>query len=1010
MSAHPHIIRSKIRIPGTAPGAIERPRVMGIVESAVHEHPIVVVSGMAGCGKTTAVAQFAARAARCAWLTVDVAERSPSRFVAYLAAAVHEIDPDLADRIDAFMADGLAPLDCAALLAEQLPEDALLVIDDVHAVESRGSMLGVLLMLADALRDGARLILVARRLLHLDLSRQLLDGRVARVTDRDLAMTQEEVAALLAARDSPADAADVARTSQGWAAGIVFETVRSETSMHRDRADPFFSYLGSEVLDGVPTELRPLVIASSVLEVVTPHGLDAAGSVLGGLRGRFDEIVRMTLPGVAEPDGFRYHPRFREFLLKLLREEFADQGNRVRVSCANTLLADGYAEEAADVLFAAGAIETAVMAVKEAARTLLRRGDWDKLIDWCALIGEERLATDTTLRGLQVRALMMSRRQQDVAPVVERMRATDEFDRHLRDAPDVAAWSVWALHGAGDLRDLIRIAPAADRSPRCRSVRYILETLGGSGPPPAWDADSYDRVQPLHVALQSAEYYRGRFGQVERLWAAAATRGPVTATLARIYMVATLTAQGRLERARRELEEATPRVRSSRFIEFWQQVDGELSFAEGDHERGIELIRTARETSRTHGYRLADRAVFPAIEGKMLVLSGRLPEAVEVLDAAVWWCDHHGVPCAGEWARAWRAAAWLGLGDDPEQAAASTAQAIAGMEAAARRLELVAALVFLAEARWRLGDDDEHDRLLDNAHRVAVDLGSLTPLSTAVSVFPDVLARRLGSADEPMSRQWRRVSQVMRPAGVTALVESPRLTITTLGAAGLTGPDGPIAVPDRAVELAALVTAAGPGGVARTDALDRLDVHSNDPAAYLRQVVRRLRRALPPDVELRSDEGVLRWDPAGTVASDDLGFLALVAQANREVGETRFDLLSTALATGERGEFLPSADSPFATDRRVDIARALSEVRHELAFHHLAAGRDSEAQRIARTAVGTDPYDEQVWQILLRATAAAEGPVAIPPVYHELEIRLAEIGMEPSPTTRALRDRLRRGP
>ncbi len=1002
-----HIIRSKVRVPAVGDATVDRPRVDEILRAAVRDHPITVVTGAAGSGKTTAVAQYVRlEAGDCAWLTVDEAERSPSRLIAYLSAAIEPVAPSLSMRVDEFLADGLAPLDCAALLAEGLPAGMVLVMDDVHAVETRGSVIALLAALVTGLADDARLLLVARRLEHLDLSREMLNRRVARVTDHDLTLTSDEVAAVLVRAGSTADPSVVARRSGGWAAGVVFETLGADRP--RDRRDPFFSYLGSEVLGGVPSALRRLLIASAVIELVTPHGLDAAARAIGEPEGQFEGLVGQALPGSLEEEGFRYHPRFREFLLSRLDDELPEQAGRVRSMCAQSLLDDGHPEEAADLLFSAGVVDEVVPVVRRAASHLMRRGDWDKLITWCSAIGEDRLARDGTLRGLQVRALMMSRRQEDVAPVVDRMRATGEFTRHVDEDPDVAAWAVWALHGAGDLGELLTLAPPVDRSPRCRSVRYILETLGGSDPPPPWLPGAYDHVQPLHIALQSAEYYRGRFAQLEHLSAAAASRGPVTATLGRIFMIAALTAQGHLARARRELSDAAPRVRSSRFVEFWQMADAVLTFEEGDHDTGIALIREARETSRRHGYRLADRAVFPAVEGKMLVRSGALPDAVELLDGTLWWCAHHGVPCMGEWAETWRAAALLGLHDDPSAVGAALERAIGGMRSAERHLEFVAALVFLAEARWRTGEDDEHDRLLDEAHRAAIRLGTLTSLVTAVDVFPDVVARRLESSDPAAADVWRRVA-LARERSPEGVPDAPVLVVRTIGTSGLETGSGAVSVPDRAVALAALVTASGASGLARDDALVKLIERSSDPAGYLRQIVRRLRAALPSGVGLETDDGVLRWRPGDAVSSDDHRLISLVARSRRETDARRIELLDEAVRIGERGPFLPGSDAPFVQERRAEVGVHLAEARRELAQDHLASGRAFEAERVARAAVDDDPYGEVAWVLLLRAEAAARGPSGIPTLFGEYEARLAEIGLMPSPTMEELCTRLRRG-
>src|SRR5690606_4988022 len=112
---------------------------------------------------------------------------------------------------------------------------------------------------------------------------------------------------------------------------------------------------------------------------------------------------------------------------------------------ARTLLADGHPEEAADGLLAAGERAEAEAVVEAAAPALMGRGDWEKALAWCEALGEEALARRPRLRGIQIRSLLMSRRQDEVAALVEAMRASGELDRHMAASPDVAAWAVWAL-------------------------------------------------------------------------------------------------------------------------------------------------------------------------------------------------------------------------------------------------------------------------------------------------------------------------------------------------------------------------------------------------------------------------------------------------------------------------------------------------------------------------------------------------------------------------------------
>lgn len=94
---------------------------------------------------------------------------------------------------------------------------------------------------------------VSRRLLHVDLGRDLLD-----------------------ARGLPGSADEIAAASGGWAAGIVFDALRGGPAQAAGGADdPFFAYLGSEVLDALRPDPRDAVLRSALLDVATPARLAA---------------------------------------------------------------------------------------------------------------------------------------------------------------------------------------------------------------------------------------------------------------------------------------------------------------------------------------------------------------------------------------------------------------------------------------------------------------------------------------------------------------------------------------------------------------------------------------------------------------------------------------------------------------------------------------------------------------------------------------------------------------
>lgn len=1009
MAEHEGLIRSKIRVPAGGSGFIERPRVQRDLRRAAEGRQVLLVVASAGSGKTTAAVQFLSlRPGPRAWLSLADSDDTPGRFLTYLAAAVGAIDAAAAARARGFLADGLSPADCAAILAESLPSGSTVVIDDLHHLEARASVLRVLRAFLDAVAPGVLVVLVSRRPVQLDLGRDVLAGRVGTIAEAELAFRIDEIAELLVGRGLSANAETIEASSGGWAAGIVFEALRGSQRgpPSSPSEDPFFEYFGSEVLGTLTAELRDVVLRSALLEVVTAERLGLLLD-LPAPEALFEELCRQHLPGTVGPDGLRYNPRFREFLLARLDREQPENLRSLMVRHAWALLADGHAEEAADYLLAAGHHGDAEQVVEAASRSITARGDWEKALAWCAALGEEALSRRPGLRGLQIRSLLMSRRQDDVAILVDTMRRSGEFDRLMREAPDVAGWAVWALHGAGQWRSLLDLAPAAGSSRRARVMRYILEVGTGEDPPAGWEPDELDRPQPLHVALQSALYYRGRFAEVERLAWAAAERGPVTATLAEIYRVAVLRARGDLADARAALEATAPRIRASRYIEFWQQVEAELAFAEGDHEAALRLIRAARRTSREHGYRVADRAIFPVVEGRMLLRMGLVPEALELLGMTRDWCAHSGLLCFREWADTWYAGALLGLRRDGERAIALLRQAIAGMERAGRTLELPAAHVFLAEALWRSGDEAAHDAAADAAYEASVAMGTLGPLLAALDDMPDVLARRIDGAPAD-DDTWRTLAGVGAPPGRSSFAGA-RIMVRTLGRPSIEiGEDPPLVCPPKAVELAAAVARAGPGGASRAVLGGQLSEESANGPNYLRQLLHRLRRALPPGVDIVSRDGRLSWSPAEAAVAEDQVLESLVLRARREVGEARSATLAAALELADRGPFLPDVSGDTTDRRRDELAALVGEARREYARIQLAAGRPGQAAELARRAVVSDPYGEEGWRLLMRSQAGTAGGEAVVAAFLECAQRLEEVGLAPSPQTRELMERLRR--
>jgi ATP/maltotriose-dependent transcriptional regulator MalT/DNA-binding SARP family transcriptional activator len=1004
------LIAAKIRPPALPGVVISRARLEAALLAAAEGRHIVLIVAGAGAGKTTAAVQFfAARDRPAAWLSVDRADRVAGRFVTYLSGALGALEPHLGVMVRDLLADGLPPEDCAALLAEQVGAGWTVVLDDLHHLEPDAPALGALRAFLRSLPPTALAVLVSRRLPSVDLPQEVLSGRVEGLFDDELAFRLEETGALLAAREMSADPASVQEATGGWAAGIVFEALRGPGARRvlPPGEDPLFAYLAEQVLDALHPPLREAVLRSAVLDLVTPDHLarllrDPAAAA------HYAEIARQHLPAVLEANGLRYHPQFREFLQHRLREEAPGELSDLLAAHAEIMASEGYIEEAVDVLLQADRRDEAEALAEQAVAGLRRRGDWGKILSWLAALGEDAPRRRPPLREAQVRALLNDRRQAEVEELVHGMLASGEVAELGEVRPDIAAWAVWTLHGSGEWAKLLPLLPPRGRSVVAEVMRYLLIAAVAREPPEELAAAALGRMHPLHVVLETALYYQGRFDAAERLaTVAAAGGGPVTAAVAQIHKVNVLRARGELAAARRVLEAAPASIRTSRFIEFWLHAEAELALEEGQGERALELIRRAREVSRRHGWRVGDGAIFGAVEGRMLVRLGQPETAIPVLEGVREWCARRGLAAFREWAEAWLGAAHLLTGRDPAEARELLRRAVSGMRRARRHLELPAAAIFLAEAEWCAGDEEAHDAACEVAFEAAEACGTLRPLEQALELTPGVLARRL-DAERAGERRWRALVRTGDGMPAFSPAAGARLRIWTLGEPEIEIDGRPLPVLlTKAVEVAATVARAGPPGVPRTALVAELFGGSRDGSNYLRQIVYRLRRALPSDLALVSGGGRLAWRPAEAVTSDDALLEWLVARARLEVGERRTATLRDAVALAARGPYLHALDDDSAAARRRQVAGVAQEARLEYARAMRAAGSAGEALASASLVVEEDPYREDAWQEIMRTRAHLGGPAAVLPVFLACERALRDVGLEPSRETRVLLERLR---
>jgi LuxR family transcriptional regulator, maltose regulon positive regulatory protein len=339
------VARTKLRPPPPRAQVHVRPRLVDLFERAVRAR-VTLVSAPAGYGKTTALAAWArARTAPVAWLALDEHDAEPDAFLRHLAEALAALEPRAREAVDVPAEAALAAL---LNLLDATTEPRLLVLDDLHAV-AVAEVLDVVRRLVDHAPPALHLVLATRVDPSLPLARWRLGGELAEVRAADLSFDAEEARVMLQAMgvtlEEPVLRALVRRT-EGWGAGLQLaglslrgrgsEGVADYVERFTGRDRFVLDYLTEEVLQRLDHALQHFLLMLSVFDT-----FDAATAAAVTERADAADVLadveRANLFLTRVDDGeatFRFHPFFRDLLLKRLSDLRPELPERLRAVAA----------------------------------------------------------------------------------------------------------------------------------------------------------------------------------------------------------------------------------------------------------------------------------------------------------------------------------------------------------------------------------------------------------------------------------------------------------------------------------------------------------------------------------------------------------------------------------------------------------------------------------------------------------------------------------------------------
>jgi ATP/maltotriose-dependent transcriptional regulator MalT len=283
------VLATKMFMPPARRNAVLRPRLMERLSEGQEQGPaLALVCAPAGFGKSTLLSTWIDQRKRqnpkfrVAWLSLDEGDSDPSRFLLYLAAALHGVDSSCgADAMAALHSP--QPPSAESILTDLIneidgiAEDILLVLDDYHTVQSP-QVDEELAFVLEHLPARMQVAIATREDPMLPLARLRARGGPTELRAADLRFSPEEagdfLGRVMGLELTTEDIAALESPTEGWIAGLQLAAlsmqgqediagfIQSFTGSHRFVLD----YLAEEVLRRQPEGIQTFLLRTSVLD------------------------------------------------------------------------------------------------------------------------------------------------------------------------------------------------------------------------------------------------------------------------------------------------------------------------------------------------------------------------------------------------------------------------------------------------------------------------------------------------------------------------------------------------------------------------------------------------------------------------------------------------------------------------------------------------------------------------------------------------------------------------
>ncbi|HKY53145.1 MAG TPA: LuxR C-terminal-related transcriptional regulator [Anaerolineales bacterium] len=418
------IPKTKLRPPTLRQPMVPRPR---LTISFIDRRPLTLVSAPAGSGKTTlALEWLASSKGKIAWLSLDLDDNDPIRFINGVVSALHVAG--IKFRVPSGQRNPKTIVtEIINQLADADMESITFVLDDYHRITEE-SIHSTLTYLIDHIPTSLQLVLVTREEPPLPIARYRARGQLCEFHASDLRFTPDETKLFLnevmGLNLSAEQLYSLERYTQGWAAGLQMAGISIQTNQNQSLSNAnerqfIAEYMLTEVFNHQSKETQGFLLNTSILERFSATLCKVIYS--GNANKMLAHIERSNLFITRVDSSYQYHPLFREFLHTQLQTKFPDRVTTLHHKVCEWLEQNGFLAEAIPHAFANSDNETAARLIAALAPDTFKRGELVTLRRWLDRLPESVIWNHPRLCLTQIWLLLDSNRQNEAQTYFDRL-------------------------------------------------------------------------------------------------------------------------------------------------------------------------------------------------------------------------------------------------------------------------------------------------------------------------------------------------------------------------------------------------------------------------------------------------------------------------------------------------------------------------------------------------------------------------------------------------------------